>query len=293
MSLVTDIGQQIMNRWTVSSGLPDGLLDLYPGAAAGYSLRRLRKAQTQGLVLRRDNDDATTDIGFLSNGDLDAQSIIDFCGGANGHVRTWYDQSGNTNDLVQTTLSAQPQIYNGSAVLTDANGNYAILSDDSDDIFSVTDTIIGTTQRTEFLFMAYGSAAGGAQNVSGNSTTGADGTRWINQFNSSLGVSVRTGSTSHSTTPNSVLVNDQASVITSILSGTTQNDIDVWINSSAQSLTVVGGTTIINTASGNYQVPFSATQGGSYSTEIIRYPTAKTTDRAAIEADILAYWNIT
>ena len=94
-------------------------LDTYTGAAAAYSLRKLRTAYTGSAIrIRRDSDNAETDIGFTSNGNLNTTSVSTFCGGANGFVEIWYDQSGNDNDAVQNTQANQPQIYAGSSIIT-------------------------------------------------------------------------------------------------------------------------------------------------------------------------------
>tara|TARA_R100000329_G_C7538888_1_gene190244 strand:- start:28 stop:681 length:654 start_codon:yes stop_codon:yes gene_type:complete len=77
------------------------------------------------MRIRRDSDDSETDIGFDSNGNLDTAAIATHCGSANGYVVTWYDQSANSIDATQTTASRQPDIYDGSAVLTE-NGKPAI-----------------------------------------------------------------------------------------------------------------------------------------------------------------------
>jgi len=98
---------------------PTPLLDTYTGAAVAYSLRKLRTAYTGSAIrIRRDSDNAETDIGFTSNGNLNTTSVSTFCGGANGFVEIWYDQSGNDNDAVQNTQANQPQIYAGSSIIT-------------------------------------------------------------------------------------------------------------------------------------------------------------------------------
>ena len=96
----------------------DLLLEDYPGAAAAYSVRKLRGAYTgDALRVREDSGNTEADIGFDANGDLDTAAIASHCGSANGFVVTWYDQSGNGNDLTQSTASDQPEIYNGQARL--------------------------------------------------------------------------------------------------------------------------------------------------------------------------------
>ena len=121
---------------TLISTSADKLLDTYSGAAAAYSVRKLDKDYTGSCMrIRRDSDDAETDIGFDSSGDLDTASIASHCGSANGYVTTWYDQAnvgGTANNATQSTAANQPQIYNGTAVITE-NGNSALNFDGSND----------------------------------------------------------------------------------------------------------------------------------------------------------------
>jgi len=104
----------------------DLLLDDYPNAGAAYSVRKLRTAYSgSALRVREDSGNTETDIGFDGNGDLDTAAIASHCGANNGYVVTFYDQSGNSVDATQATTSQQPQIYNGTAVIT-KNGKPAI-----------------------------------------------------------------------------------------------------------------------------------------------------------------------
>jgi hypothetical protein len=117
----------------------DLFLETYSGAAAAYSVRKLSKYQGLCMKVRRDSDNTTQDIGFDSNGDLDTAAIAAFCTTANGYVDTWYDQSGNGNDATQSTTTQQPQIYNGTAVLTE-NGKACAQWDGSSDRMAFTTT---------------------------------------------------------------------------------------------------------------------------------------------------------
>jgi len=99
------------------------LLDTYTGAAAAYSLRKLRSAYSGSAIrVRRASDNAEQDIGFNVFGELDTVSLASFCSGTNGFVATWYDQSGNANDATQTTTSAQPKIYDSVTGVVTENG---------------------------------------------------------------------------------------------------------------------------------------------------------------------------
>ena len=102
-----------------------GLLDLYPNAAAAYSLRKLRAAYSGSAIrVRRASDNAEQDIGFVNNV-LDTASLTSFCSGTNGFVKTWYDQSGNARNAEQTTAANQPQIVSSGSVILE-NGNPTI-----------------------------------------------------------------------------------------------------------------------------------------------------------------------
>jgi hypothetical protein len=94
-----------------------GLLDLYPNAAAAYSLRKLRSAYTGSAIRVRRSSGGEQNIGFVDNV-LDTASLLSFVGSGDGFVTTWYDQSGNAENLTQTIAAYQPQIVTSGVVLT-------------------------------------------------------------------------------------------------------------------------------------------------------------------------------
>jgi len=100
-----------------------GLLDLYPNAAAAYSLRKLRAAYSGSAVRVRKEVSlvsSETDIGFLADGSLDTTSLLAFASDAdsgNVFVVTWYDQA-LSNDATQSTATAQPKIVSGGSLVT-------------------------------------------------------------------------------------------------------------------------------------------------------------------------------
>jgi hypothetical protein len=96
------------------------LLDLYPSAAAAYSLRKLRDAYTGSAIRVRRTDLQESDIGFTSTGELDTTALLAFTGtGAlnNGFVTNWYDQSGNGRNATQTLAINQPQIVSSGSII--------------------------------------------------------------------------------------------------------------------------------------------------------------------------------
>jgi len=74
------------------------------GSAAAFSMRKVRAAYSgQAFRIQRSSDSTEMDVGFGSDGYVDMTAAISFVGANNGYVRTWYDQSGNTKNLTNTT----------------------------------------------------------------------------------------------------------------------------------------------------------------------------------------------
>ena len=132
-----------------------GLLDTYSGAAVAYSAaRRLRTAYTGALIrVRRSSDNAEQDIGYTSGNVLDESALTTFVGANNGFVTTWYDQSGNGNNAVQSTAANQPQIVSSGVVNTQAglsSGKPALSFDGVNDFMDLT-SLVTTTDYTAFV----------------------------------------------------------------------------------------------------------------------------------------------
>ena len=103
------------------------LLDSYGGAEGAYSVRLLRAAYSGScLRVRRASDNTEQDIGFDGSGNVDSNAISTFCSGTDGFLAKWYDQSGNANDVNQTTTAYQPKIYDSVTGVITENGNVAL-----------------------------------------------------------------------------------------------------------------------------------------------------------------------
>ena len=152
------------------------LLDTYSGAAAAYSLRRLRTAYTGDAIrVRRASDNTEQDIGFVSN-ELDTSALTTFCSGTNGFVKTWYDQSGNARDATQTTAANQPKIVSSGSLLL-MNSKPTVFFDGINDSFLLSTTI--PAQNTYSLFsvgFVNNTATGNDMIIAGN--TGSYGFRF-------------------------------------------------------------------------------------------------------------------
>lgn len=137
------------------------LLDSYSGAKVAFSLRKLRTAYSGNCVrVRRSSDNAEQDIGFKIDGTIDDTSLLSFVGANDGFITTWYDQSGNSLDAVQTTNANQPRIVLAGVIENDL-GYYVIRFDQTLSHFMK----VGLFSFTEASVFSYGKYLTGNNNA--------------------------------------------------------------------------------------------------------------------------------
>ena len=147
INLAYNLSSSLLATGTTTADLtvtaPGLLLDLYPSAAAAYSLRKLRTAYTGSAIrVRASTSGAEGDVSFDVNSTISASSTVTVtavgtsglsigqqvtfstfwnAGGSNQNVfvTTWYDQSGNARDATQTTQANQPQIVSSGTVINE------------------------------------------------------------------------------------------------------------------------------------------------------------------------------
>lgn len=121
-----------------------GILDIYPNAQIAYSVRKLRSAYTgASLRVRRSSDNVEQDIGFTTNGNLDENALTSFVGANDGYVTTWYDQSLNANNAIQTIAIQQAPIVK-AGVVEKVNGIPAVNYDSAGLLFHTYNFFIPT-----------------------------------------------------------------------------------------------------------------------------------------------------
>jgi hypothetical protein len=275
---INDYYEIVFNDEAATSGF---LFD-YPNAAAAYSVRQLNNNAEFAMQVER-SDGRTKNIGFDGNGDLDTQAIIDFAGASVATIRTWYDQSGAQNHATQITPNLQPQIYNGTAVITE-NGKPAVDFDGSNDNFRVDFSSIAqpctyfatcTNDKTVFnysvLFSSNGNSAA-RQSAEFTATTGR-----IRMFAGSALTSVPTVGTSQR-------------LLTYVVDSTNS---EIWADASS----------IVSGNAGTYEQD-GLTIGSDWNAlggfwlgttqELILYPSNQDTagNRTGIESDINGYFSI-
>jgi hypothetical protein len=250
-----------------------GLLDLYPSAAAAYSLRKLRTAYTGSAIrVRRSNDNAEQDIGFVNN-ELDTSSLTSFCGVNNGFVRTWYDQSGNGYNATQTTALLQPKIVNAGLVLLQ-NSKPTINANNDTNFLSISNSIPLTSTTSIFYTMGLDTTDDFFVALS---DSGGDYFMIANSQSSSNLVNFNVG------TP--LIFKNSASYIATTR-GAVYDDFQ-----GQKLLTLIGGSTLnLSTFNIGYR------QGGPIkmynSQEIIIYNSDETTNKSGIENNINSFYSI-
>jgi hypothetical protein len=280
--------------WDYSTGAAppseEFLLDTYTGAAAGYSTRRLASSATNLMRIREDAGDTETDIGYDSNGDLDVAAIAAHCGTANGYVTRWVDQSGNGNHADQPvggtgSNAFQPQIYNGTAVITE-NGKPAVDFDGTNDVLiSPTMTVTDGELLQSAVFVADANAGGvvscDSSPVRVAQTIVFESTSLLRllTFNSSGGIDNNVSATANAT-------GTQTLATSQILSG----QGEVFVDGSG----TLFGTFNVRTDATTIQIA-KATPFGSYFDgrvqEVLHWPSQQT-NRTGIETNIDTYYQI-
>ena len=262
---------------TTSAAASDLLLDTYTGAAAAYSVRKLDKDYTgYCMKVREDSGDTEADIGFDGSGDLDTAAIATHCGSANGYVVTWYDQSGNANNATQSTAGNQPQIYNGTAVITE-NGKPALDFDGA----NMTNAASATQANTIFHTHTWPLQDGGLYILFDGL---ASGDRQGMAVDSDVGVRLFADTGIYGTDP--MTAGDQT--ISSMLFDGTSSTLN--LNGSAVS-GISTGTQGVNghTIGSTFN---NALKANRKHQEFIMYDSDQSSNRTAIETDVNTYFSI-
>ena len=175
-----------------SGGGQTYLLDGYANVWGAWSLRKIKSTGTKAVNVRRDSDNAFTDVFLDSDGSqIDLNSSVSaggtlgsWAGSANVYIYTWYDQSGNGYD--QTALSNSfgdmHKIISLGTLITDADG---ITFGEGDVTYTSTSANWSiSSPSVNALFVAGFNATGQVKTImdfASASTFSSDGTlRWDN-----------------------------------------------------------------------------------------------------------------
>jgi len=260
------------------------LLDTYEGAAAAYSLRRLRSSYTGPAVrVRRASNNDELDIYFNRDGSLDTATLEAFCAGTDGFVKVWYDQGQEGNDAEQTSTASQPQIVSSGSVVTD-NGKPALefvpydnfpFDNSALDIGSLSSFTVGRYANTSDNQIMLG-LSGGVANK-----------RWFTpyltggNFNYAYGAQATYMNTPADTNQN----------LHTLIAGSTLGGIEAFLNSSSvgTQATLVSGIDLTN--SGIMKLGTAFYTNGNLQ-EVIVYDSDQSANRQGIEDNINEHYGI-
>jgi hypothetical protein len=285
------------------------LLDTYTGAAAAYSLRKLRTAYTGSAIrVRRSNDNTEQDIGFTSSGDLDTSSLKTFVGANNGFVTTWYAQDGSVNiNATQATAANQPMIIS-SGVIYRINGKPSIYFDGGDALAITTTTALSFLHKSGESFCSIVvqpstvSGATGNRYMMGNArNAGEPGIQYffssdqiVHNVYAGGSVTVISNTTAGGyTNPTNSLYN--ITIYTNVSASASSRSTIEKNNGSAVNNNAATGTASAGNAFRNMQIG-QAGNGGSwltgYISEIIIWNSGQQSNKSGIASNINSYFSI-
>jgi len=261
------------------------LLDDYPNALVAYDLRLISSTYAGDCVkVRRASDNAEQDIGFVS-GQIDISSLETFASGGVCHVTTFYDQSGNANNAIQTTAVNQPVITDSSGNVTTVNSKPSVLWTVAEswlEFTSITPYSVFVAQKLSTVGGAYANfIIGGANNdyISSGSANASIGLQYLSI---SAKASVKNGN------------NYRNSVLEEFVQGQTgfiQRDLNFnMLSLIHDNSTVLPTASTMSRRTTNTALGQSTTRGHRAVTII--YGTDQSANRVAIETNINNYYGI-
>jgi len=132
-----------------------------PQAAGAYGVRQLSPTYTGcAIIVRRQSDSGQKTICFVAH-QLDTGTAQSFCAATTCYVATWFDQSGNGNNMSQSIAGLQPTlVFNSQNGHPTIAGSSSLLGSASMVSVEQPYTFSAVAARTG-LFTSYSSIMGG------------------------------------------------------------------------------------------------------------------------------------
>jgi hypothetical protein len=141
---------------------PSLILDNITNSVGAYSIRKLRTEYTGACIkIRRSSDNTELDIGFVNNL-LDTDAMLEFVGAGNGFVSVWYDQSGNSHDIVSSDTTREAAIISNGTLIVGDTGKPVLSTDGVNDFFYADIPELSTAPALSFFITFSTSLAAGA-----------------------------------------------------------------------------------------------------------------------------------
>jgi len=273
-------------------------LDNYKNAVAAYSFRKLNSSYS-GYCVKIKNDAGTDlDVGF-SSGYVDTSAISSHCGVGDGKIVTWYDQSGNSEDITQGSTSAMPKLYIGGA-LNNVNSKLAANFDGNDRLVTAATSLHSGAWYCTAVVKIGASLASNMQIWNQDDSLGPPVVR-IAQY-----LRTHTDLVARSVMFNTSVANFQNSA-SPTLSTNTQYQISAYVDTSAQEIKTFTNSVNSNAATsytgtaatGTHEVAMGSdarpTPGVFFTgdvQELIMWDSPQSAYRSSIESDIDTYYSI-
>ena len=272
---------------TQNVNVPPLLLNLFPGASAAYSLRKLDTTYAGSAIqVRRTSDNATQNIGFVNNV-LDLAALTTFLGANNGTVSIWYDQSGNGRNLISAAAIERPVIYAGGPVTFSGAPYFKLDGVDDRLVNSGFDPTNAGVLSTFTVALAAMSTLNTTVFLHQDQTAGSRIGQWA-RFSSGISQSITFNTAqSNFTADGSTVTSSVPYVYTTIRRPA---NVQSYVNGATGGSVATTGTPIVNAAATVY-IGRRATEAlGGLMSEVVMYPLDQTTTRAAIEQNIRNYY---
>lgn len=246
---------------------------------AAFSLSRLITDYTDSLIkVERLSDNARLDIGYSGIG-LNISAAENFCSGTDGFMESWYDQSGNSNDLSRPVIENTAQVVSDGSIITGDHG--LPVCDFLDRITFYSEVGPTITQPFTMFFVLKPLTSGNEPMFDGYDALGA-----FAELNTTYKINMYAGQTLSSS--NDVVSSAKDWLVTMLFNGASS---EMWVDTVSVASGNVGTDSLdfIAFALGGGAEPVSF--NGDIS-EFLLYDANKSTQREAIEANINDYYSI-
>jgi hypothetical protein len=255
------------------------LLDLYSGASAAYSLRKMKSTYTgYAIRVRRSSDNQSQDIGFNGLGELDTAALLTFVGSGNGYVSRWYDQSGNNNYAYQTTDAYQPVIVLGGVVQTNGSRPSIYWDNSAPNFFSINTLVWSGVNNIRSVFINMKWVTGSGRNPILGETSDAIYHADTTAANLILSKAYANFNVKYG----ALYLNNVAKDVNNFYRNTNTNQLISMIH-----LSNIGYVNILSKDRGDSTSFFKG-----YYTEIVLFPTDQTNNKNGISNNMNSYYSI-
>jgi len=259
------------------------LLDVYGGAHAAYSLRRLRSNYT-GPAITVVRLGVEKEIGFDADGNLDVTALESFADGRDTYVKTWFDQGYLGNNATQSDSDDRPIATEGTGLTNKIDGRVALRFDGTSDAMPFDNTGLSIGSMSSLVVCKNNTTSGDQQAFTGSGS--ASDKRWYaprlvgGSFQYTIGDNSAVGTASGNTNNN----------LHTVIAGATQGDVEAFLNGTSVGTKALSSG--IDAGEASIGSRGAAAFMNGFVQEVIIYGSDQSVNRTVIENNINAYYDI-